>query len=152
MYQKEVKCTDLSFSNYNDLKCCHCFSHHKTIGVKGSRRDFWFLLPHLRTHAHTGHRGTHRQSVPGGGMEAVTQLSGPRQVQIQCVSCLRLCCLGSSNVCLDWDRLPSTPCSWTIMLTISTVLWCLRVKVPRIGVSVVLGKALLKLACQALAG
>lgn len=86
MYQKEVKHTDLSFSNHHNLKCCHCFSHHKIIGVKGSRRDFWFLLPHLRTRARTPHTGTHRQSVLGGRMEAITDLPGPRQVSIQCVS------------------------------------------------------------------
>ena len=62
---------------------------------------------------------------------------------------LRLCCLGSCDVYLDWDRLPSPPWPWTAVFTISTVPWCRRVKVPSTGVLAVLGKALLKLACRA---
>lgn len=52
MYQKEVKHTDLSFSNHHDLKRCHCFSHHKVIGVKGSRRGSGFSF-HTSGRVHT---------------------------------------------------------------------------------------------------
>ena len=66
-YQKKVKYTHLSFNNHYDLKCCHCFSHHKTIAIKGSRRDFWFLLPHLRGHMHAQCTHAHTDDACCGG-------------------------------------------------------------------------------------
>ena len=146
MYQKEVKHTDLSFSNHHDLKRCHCFSHHKVIGVKGSRRGSGFSF-HTSGRVHTQVR-TGRVCWVVGWRRSLTFLVHGR-CRFSVFLSLRLCCLGSCDVCLDWDRLPSPPCPRTIVLTISTALWCLRVKVPRPGVSVVLGKALLRLACQA---
>ena len=41
---------------------------------------------HTSGHVHTQCTQVHTDSVLGGRMEAITQLSGPRQAQIQCVS------------------------------------------------------------------
>lgn len=148
MYQKEVKCTDLSCSNHNDLKCCHCFSHHKTVGVTGSRGDLWFLLPHLRAHDTQCTQVTLTACWVGGRRCSLNFLV-PGRRRFSVFLSLRLCCLGCSNVCV----LIESDCFSSLSLDDDdNHLYCPLVPAcegAQDWVSVVLGKAGLKLACQA---